>query len=94
MRLGERFRSSEQRLDLRALLRGDARREESLVDAEALGEERDRALGRAGLATLDLADVLLREASVGELDLGQPCGDAQGAHALAETGASGRPAGR
>ena len=54
------------------------------VDAEALREPRDRVGGRARLASLDLADVLLREPRARKLGLREPGGDAQCAHALAD----------
>ena len=82
--LGERLRAREHRLDATALVRRDPVREEAGVDAQAGGEPLDRLLGRARLAALDLADVLLREAVAGEIGLRHPRRHAQLAHALAE----------
>ena len=94
MRLGERFRAGQQRLDLRAVLGRHSDGEESLVDAEPFREPGDRSLGRSGLAPLDLADVLLREASAGELDLRHARSDAERAHALAQACSACRRRGR
>ena len=72
------------RLDAAALVGRDAAAEERRVDAEPLREPLDRLGGRARLAALDLADVLLREALAGELRLRHPRSEAERAKALAE----------
>ena len=81
VRLGERLGPRELRLDPRPHVRGDAVLEVLVVDAEPFGEPGDRVGGRARLAALDLAHVLLREAVARELGLGQSRRDAQRAHA-------------
>src|SRR5262249_43983343 len=74
----------ESRLDAPALLGGDAPEEVCRVGVEPAGEPFHR-LGRGvRLAPLDLADVLLREPTVGELALGQPGGDAERPETLAD----------
>ena len=90
MRLGERLGTRKQRLDLRPLLRRDTDGEEDGIDSEAFGEPGDRVLGRTRLPALDLADVLLGDATRGKLRLGQPRGHAQRAHTLAEACATTR----
>ena len=87
--LEQRIGAGEDRLGLRALVGGDAAREEAGVDPQPQREPLDRLRRRARLAALDLRDVLLREAVAGELGLRQPCGDAQLAQALTERGARG-----
>ena len=82
--LRQRLGAREHRLDAAALVGGDAAREEGGVDVEPLREPLHRLGGRARLAALDLADVLLREAIAGELGLRQPGGDAKEAKAIAE----------
>src|SRR4051794_6880518 len=62
----------------------DAVGQETAVDAEPRGEPVDRLARGTGLAALDLAHVLLREAVAGEIALRQPGRDAQLAQALAE----------
>ena len=84
VRLGERFGAGQRRLDAAALVGRDAVGQIAGVDVEAAREPRDRLAGRAGLAALDLADVLLREPIARELALCQARGDAQLAHALTE----------
>ncbi len=51
---------------------------------EPAGEPRERLARRPRLAPFDLADVLLREASTGELGLAQPGGSPQRAHTFAQ----------
>jgi hypothetical protein len=80
----ERGRTREQGVPTIPLGRGDACEEEIRVDPELLGKPRHRVGRRAGLATLDLAHVLLAEAASGEVCLGKPCGRAQRANAAAE----------
>src|SRR5919109_1864326 len=60
MVLAQRLRARQGGLDPPAIVSGDPAREEARIDAELLCEPLDRLLGRARLATLDLADVLLR----------------------------------
>ena len=95
MGLGEGLGAREPRLDAIANVGRDAVLEVLGVHTEPLREPRDRVRRRAGLAALDLADVLLREPRPGELGLGQTGGDAQGAHAVAHAPAAcrGRPGG-
>jgi hypothetical protein len=80
----QRLCSLELRFDLRPLLRRHTGREVRRIDTELVGQPRDRRLRRAGLAALDLADVLLREAIARELCLRQPRGHAEQTDALAE----------
>jgi len=54
------------------------------VRLEPTGEPFERLARRPGLAALDLTDVLLREATGGELGLAQAGGTAQQTHALTE----------
>jgi hypothetical protein len=82
--LAQRLRASESGLDASTLVGGDAAGEKAGINAQALREPLDRFLGRASLATLDLADVLLREALTGEIGLGQTRADAQRSQAFAE----------
>ena len=84
VRLDERLGARQRRLDAAALVGRDAVRQVAGVDVEAAREPRDRLAGRARLAALDLADVLLREPIARELALCQARGDAQLAHALTE----------
>ena len=84
VRLGERLGAGEQRLDPAAQVGRDAAAEERRVDAELRREPRDRLGGRARLAALDLADVLLREAIARDLGLRQAGSEAQRAQPLAE----------
>ena len=84
VRLGERLGADEQCLDPAAQVGRDAAAEERGVDAELRREPGDRLGGRARLAALDLADVLLREAIARDLGLGQPGSEAQRAQPLAE----------
>ena len=82
--LRKRLGAREHCFDAPALVGRDAVGEESRVDVEPLREPLHCLGGRARLAALDLADVLLREAIAGELGLRQPGGDAQQAKAVAE----------
>ena len=82
--LDERLGAGQRRLDAAALVGRDAVRQITGVDVESAREPGDRLAGRAGLAALDLADVLLREPIARELALGQARGDAQLAQALTE----------
>jgi hypothetical protein len=84
VRLDERLGSSQGRLDATAFVGRDAVGQVAGVDVEAAREPRDRLAGRAGLAALDLADVLLREPIARELALCQARGDAKLAQALTE----------
>src|SRR5204863_10118310 len=61
VRLGQRLRPREQRVDAAALVCRDTPLEESGIDAELDGEPLDRLARGPGFAALDLADVLLRE---------------------------------
>ena len=93
--LEQRVGAREDRLGLRALVGGDAAREEAGVDPEAQREPVDRLGGRARLAALDLRDVLLREPVARDVGLRQAGGDAQLAQALTQACARGpgpRPA--
>jgi hypothetical protein len=63
---------------------GDAVGEEPGVDAQPRREPLDRLGGRAGLAALDLADVLLGEPVAGELGLREAGGDAKEPEAVSE----------
>ena len=63
--------------------------EEAGVDAELGSEPLDRLARGTGLAALDLADVLLREALAREIGLGQARRHSQLTHALAQAGARG-----
>ena len=85
--LRERLGAREHCFDASALVGRDAAGEKSRVDVQPLREPLDGLGGRARLAALDLADVLLREALAGELRLRQPSGDAQQAKAVAKPGA-------
>src|SRR5207248_199500 len=71
-------------LGLRTLIRRDAARKEPGVDAEAHRKPLDRLRGRARLATLDLRDVLLREAIAREIGLRQAGRHAQLAQPFAD----------
>ena len=71
MRFGERLGARQRCLDPSALVGRDPVGQIAGVDVEPAREPRDRVAGRAGLATLDLADVLLGEAVARELTLGQ-----------------------
>src|SRR5262249_57261712 len=82
--LGERVRAREQRVDTTPLVGGDAALEEAGVNAELRRQPLDRLARGPGLAALDLADVLLREALSGELGLRQSCRHAKLPHALAK----------
>ena len=77
VRLGECLGADEEGLDPAAQVGRDAAPEKRGVDSELRREPRDRLGGRAGLAALDLADVLLREAIARDLGLGQPGSEAQ-----------------
>ena len=85
----KRLGAREQGLDPAALVRRDPAREEGGIDVQALRQPLHRLGGRTGLAPLDLADVLLREAVSGELRLRQPGGDAEEAEAVAQPRARG-----
>ena len=89
LRLVQRLGAREGSLEPGTLVGGDAAREEAGVDPETLGEPLDRALRRAGLAALDLGDVLLREAVARQLALRQPGGDAKLAEPFPEAKAFG-----
>jgi hypothetical protein len=89
IRLDRRLGPRDDALDALALARGDSDLEERRVDPEAVGQPFDGLGRRTRLPALDLADVLLGEAFPGELGLRQPAGDAELAHALAESGARG-----
>src|SRR6266550_2526759 len=84
MGFGQRVRAREQRVDAPALVCRDATLEEAGIDAELDREPLDRLARGPGLAALDLADVLLREAVAREIGLRQAGGDAQLPHALAQ----------
>ena len=84
VRLAQGLGAGDLSLDAGADVRGDAVREELLVDAELRREPRDRLAGRARLAALDLAHVLLREALAGELRLGEAGSGPQRANSLAD----------
>ena len=89
--LEQRVGAGEDRLRLRAVVRGDAARQEARIDPQSKREPLHRLRRRARLATLDLGDVLLREALAGEAGLRQPCGHPELAQALAEARRPGRP---
>ena len=84
VRIRQRLRAGEHRLDATALVGGDALLEEGGVDAELRGQPFDRLMRRARLAPLDLADVFLREPVAREIRLRQARGHAQLPQALAE----------
>ena len=84
VRLGQRLGADEERLDPAAQVGRHAAAEERGVDAELRREPRDRLGGRARLAALDLADVLLREAIARDLGLRQPGSEAQRPQPLAD----------
>ena len=84
VRLRERLGAGEQRLDTAALVGRDTTGEKGGIDLEALRQPLDGLGGRARLAALDLADVLLGEAIAGELRLRQPGGHTQQAQPVAE----------
>ena len=75
VRLRERLGAGEQRLDTAALVGRNTTREKCGIDLEALCQPLDGLSSRAGLATLDLADVLLGEAVARELRLRQSGGN-------------------
>jgi hypothetical protein len=87
--LGQRVCAREQRVDATALVGGDAPLEEAGVDAELDREPLDRLPCGPGLAALDLADVLLREAVAGEVGLSQARRHAKLSHTLAQAVAGG-----
>src|SRR4029077_19869631 len=89
LRLVQRLRPAQGSLEPRALVCGDAAREEAGIHTEALGEPIDRLRGRARLATLDLGDILLRAAIARELSLRQAGGDAQLAEPFTEANSLG-----
>ena len=80
----ESLRARERCLDAAALVGRDAVGEIPRVDFEPAGEPRDRLSGRARLAALDLAHVLLREPIARELALRQARGNAELAQSLTE----------
>src|SRR5581483_383633 len=82
--LRKRVRLGEDRLGLRAVVGGDAAREEARVDAEAQREPVDRLGRRARLAALDLRDVLLAEPVAREIRLREAGRHPKLAQALAE----------
>ena len=82
--LDQRLGAGEGAFEAAALVGGDAVREEAGVDAEPSRQPLDRLARRAGLAPLDLRDVLLGEPLAGQLALRQPGGDPQLAQALTE----------
>ena len=84
MRLDESLGAGEGGLDTAALVRGDTVREIARVDIQLTCEPGNRVAGRARLAALDLADVLLGEALARELTLRQTGGDAKLPQTLAE----------
>ena len=84
VRAHERLGACERALDTTPLVRRDAVREEAGVAVQPLRQPLDRLGRRAGLAALDLADVLLREPLARELALRQSRGDAELTKALAE----------
>ena len=86
MRVGQRFRSGEHRLDAAALVGRDALLEEVGVDAELRCEPIDRLTCGACLAALDLTDVLLREPLSCQIGLREAGCDAQLAQAFAQAG--------
>ena len=87
--LDEGLRAGQDCVDPAALVGGDAVREEARVDAQPLGEPLDRLARGTGLPSLDLADVLLREALAGQVGLGQVRRDAELAQALAQAESGG-----
>ena len=88
-RLDQRLGPGECALEAAALVGRDAVREEAGVDPEPRREPLDRLARRAGLAALDLGDVLLREALARELALGEACGHAELAQPLAQAKSAG-----
>ena len=84
MGFGQRLGARERGLDPASFVDRDAVREIAAVDAEPVSEPRDGLGGRASLAALDLADVLLGEAIAGEIGLGHPRRYAQLTNALTE----------
>ena len=89
VRLRECLGACEQRLDAAALVGRDATGEKRGIDFEALRQPLDGLGGRARLAALDLADVLLGEAVAGELGLRHAGGHAQQPQPVAEARPSG-----
>ena len=85
----QRVGARERRLGLRALVGGDAAREEPGIDAEAQREPFDRLARRPRLAALDLRDVLLREALARDIRLRETGRDPKLAQAFAETRSAG-----
>ena len=71
VRLGQSFGPRELRFDPPAEVGRDTAAEERRIDAELPGEPSDRLGGGSRLATLDLADVLLRKAIPANLGLSQ-----------------------
>jgi hypothetical protein len=65
MGLGEGLGAGERRFGAGAVLDADTGLEVVRIGAEPIGKPLERVGGRAGLASLDLADVLLREAASG-----------------------------
>src|SRR5207248_1310228 len=74
----------ERRVEAAAFVGRDAVGQEAGIDPEALGEPVDRLARGTGLAALDLADVLLREALPGQVALRHRRRDAQLAQPLSE----------
>ena len=89
LRLVKRLGATEGAFEPGALVGGETVREETGVDAEAIGKPLDRLGRRARLAALDLGDVLLGEPIAGELALRQARGDAELAEPVPEADPSG-----
>ena len=83
VRLGEGLGARQRGLDAAPFVERDTVREVPTVDVESSSEPSDGLNGRAGLAALDLADVLLGEAIAGEIGLGHPRSHAQLTNAFA-----------
>ena len=86
MRLQSRLAAGDDALDPIELPAVDAGGQELRVDLEPVGDPPERGVGRPELVALDLADVLLREAAVRELGLGEAAGDSSLPDTLPERG--------
>jgi hypothetical protein len=84
VRLERRLGARDDALDPLALAPVDTRGEELRIDPEPVREPADRLVRGPELIALDLAHVLLREARLGELGLGEPSRDSSLAQTLAE----------
>ena len=85
-RLAERLRTREKRFDPAAQVGRDTVPQDGTIDTESRCEPPDGLFRRTGLAPLDLADVLLREALAGDLGLRQPRRDPECAEPCPEAG--------